>query len=360
MINDAFQLTYNEWVKIHLIVTYSCNFSCTYCIVWKDPLKNEVKWTYFSSENIVSLKEFITNFVRSKSITVHIIWWEPFINFPRLLELIQNLIWLNNIDLLYVSTNGFFVNSSNLSLLHGVTETYPGKFQLAFSIDGDPQFVSWSNRVFQNKVIKNFILAQQILWSECVRIAMVIMPQSAKFFHKNIEFLFSLQPGLLEFALQKWCIWDDGTINTLIATYSSFVKNYIKYKDVFSKTIFDIWINDTNNDMPCSKWKDHNITPEWYFIPCVSYLTSWDRDVAIFPYKLSEIVKNSSFFSELLLWSEKYFLKSFQLEWEDPSRIDFAHCIRTGIKNDEAFSNTKNNLKRFDKFRKAIIRKLIL
>ncbi len=262
MENNIFSYTFREEGNIRIITTLACNFDCSYCIC-RNSLNKRNK--YFSTKIAKKVVEVYNKYSFSKKHFIKFIWWEPLVNLPQLMNLVEIFSDINRLNEIEIATNGYFLNDNFVDFL--LSKSYVNKISFMLSIDKDH---SLFNRKLTDIVLNNFNNFKSKSKDKIkYTISYVISRNSYKDFASDVLFLVRNWVNNIYIDLDKHIYLNDNMLKTIIRNFYILKKElkdeYFDYIIKFDKDVF------YQHFTPCGKWVDHYIDFDGNYIPCYSF-----------------------------------------------------------------------------------------
>ncbi len=222
-------------MELIYILTYDCNFRCTYCDI--DKRKEDIS-SHVLEDSMLFLKE--NNFDINK---VKFFGWEPLIKKKDIKYII------NNFPGKYESS--FFITSNSTLIDDGFMNFVEEKnIKLTFSIDWDSK-VTWKNRVLRNEGnLAPKIIANTKKYHKNIRVNQVITSNNSKDFFKNFKFIYDLGVRKFNFLPEYYAEWSKQWLMNLKRWFDEINDFYKKWNTFYLVNLenhsdiafFNVWI----------------------------------------------------------------------------------------------------------------------
>lgn len=252
-------------MELIFILTYDCNFRCTYCDIHKRK-QDMTRETIDKSLCFLSNSDFEIDKVK-------FFWWEPLIKKNDIYYIIDSFPVKSDMNF-YVTSNSTLVTDEFISFskLHNLKVT--------FSLDGDIA-VTWKNR----KPLWWWNLSYQIIqntkkYHDFIRVNQVITSENANSFFENFMFIYNLWVRSFNFLPEYYREWSKQWLNDLqkwfqriLDFYEAWNLFYVVNTENYSDTsFFNLWIViDTDGSIYGT-----NLILAWIFEQYKPELKIWD------------------------------------------------------------------------------------
>ncbi len=187
-------------MELIFILTYECNFRCTYCDIDK---RDESISQKLLQDSIVFLEK--NNFPIKK---VKFFWGEPLLKKDYIKYIIANFPKSYNPDF-YITSNSTLIEDQFIAFIED------NNVKLTFSLDGDIETTS-VNRLLQNwKNLSQEIIKNSEKYSNLIRVNQVITSKNAKDFFKNFLFIYNLWVTRFNFLPEYYAEWSKEGLGNL-------------------------------------------------------------------------------------------------------------------------------------------------
>lgn len=252
-------------MELIYILTYDCNFRCTYCDINK---RKEDISEKILEDSLLFLKENNFNIIKTK-----FFWWEPLIKKENIKYIINNFPNKYNSDF-YITSNSTLINDNFIDFVK------EKNIKLTFSLDWNSETTSENRLLINWSNLSNIIIENTKKYSEHIRINQVITSKNSKDFFKNFKFIYDLWVRNFNFLPEyykkwskEWLInlknWFDEILNFYKEWNNFKLVNLENYSDM---AFFNLWIIiDTD-------WKIYwtNLILSWIFEKYKQELLIWD------------------------------------------------------------------------------------
>lgn len=223
----------NKDLELVFIVSYFCNFRCTYC----DTVKN----THIAEKAIYDkLALLIRNDKKDRRLSLKFFGGEPLFEFKNIKNLIQTDFGKKSVKY-YLTSNGSLINDKKVSFFH------KNNLDISLSLDG-----SWFTHSSERKSLMSAEAFKRITGlskkaKNKVIINMVVSPKNSNKFYENFLYIYEQGFRNFNFLPAAYCKWGKKNVKDLDKNFckiiSFFQKNkiadvYIKNKDINNSLFF--------------------------------------------------------------------------------------------------------------------------
>lgn len=194
-----------------LILTYDCNFRCTYCDIYKrkeimsDTVFNQTLRFFWSLEVWIDKMKFFG--------------WEPLLEEKKIRMTIETL-W-NRVWNYFVTTNASILTQSMIEY----AQTHD--LYITVSLDGDQTTTEENRKTLSGKSLYALSLKNSIQWAKYLRVNQVITSKTAHKLYDNFLFLYSLWFRKFNFLPEYYREWSKEWLIDLIRGLWQ-IKEYIQ------------------------------------------------------------------------------------------------------------------------------------
>ena len=198
-------------MELIYILTYDCNFRCTYCDIDKRDknISNNVL-----EKSLVFLNK--NNFDIDK---IKFFWWEPLIKKENIKYIVNN--FPNKYKtLFYITSNSTLIDENFIEFVK------EKNIKLTFSLDWDNKTTSENRLLLNWNNLSNTIIENTKKYSEFIRINQVITSKNSKDFFKNFQFIYDLGVRKFNFLPEYYKEWSKGWLLNLKKWFDEIEKFY--------------------------------------------------------------------------------------------------------------------------------------
>ncbi len=252
-------------MELIYILTYDCNFRCSYCDIKKrkQDISFEVleKSLDFLEENNFDIKK------------IKFFWWEPLIKKQDIKYIINNFPKKYNSEY-FITSNSTLIDDDFIKF------TKEKKINLTFSIDWDNNTNQENRKLISWDSLSNKIIENTKKYSKFIRINQVITSENSKDFFKNFNFIYDLWVRKFNFLPEYYREWSKQWLINLKKWFDEILEFYRNWNNFelinlenYSKTsFFNLWlVIDTD-------WKIYltNLILSWIFEKYKKDLVIWN------------------------------------------------------------------------------------
>lgn len=187
-------------MELIYILTYDCNFRCTYCDI--DKRKEDMPKKVID-DSLIFLRE--NNFDIDK---VKFFWWEPLLKKQYIEQIVKNF------PIKYSPT---FYSTSNSTLITKdfVDFVKSNKFKLTFSIDGTGNTTNENRKAFTWNNLWDLIIQNTKKYANDIRINQVITSKNSDNFFNNFKYIYDLWVREFNFLPEYYAEWTKEWLKNL-------------------------------------------------------------------------------------------------------------------------------------------------
>lgn len=203
-------------MELIYILTYDCNFRCTYCDIdkRKEDISNDIL-----EKSIIFLKE--NNFDIDK---VKFFWWEPLLRKNDIKFII------NNFPNKYKSK--FYITSNSTLIDDNFIEfSKNNNIKLTFSLDWNNKTTSENRLLINWNNLSNQIIKNTKKYKNIIRINQVITSRNSKDFFKNFKFIYDLWVRNFNFLPEYYKQWSKEWLLNLKKWFDEIEDFYKKWNN---------------------------------------------------------------------------------------------------------------------------------
>lgn len=222
-------------MELIYILTYDCNFRCTYCDI--DKRKEDIPQQVID-DSLVFLSK--NNFPIDK---VKFFWGEPLLKKDNIKQIINE--FPNNYSPTFYSTsNSTLINQDFVDFIN------TKDFKLTFSIDGSWKTTNENRKVFTWNNLSDLIINNTKKYADILRINQVITSKNSKDFFKNFKFIYDLGVRNFNFLPEYYAEWTKEWLKNLqigfkeiLSYYNQWNKfNIVNIENYSETAFFNLWI----------------------------------------------------------------------------------------------------------------------
>ena len=252
-------------MELIYILTYDCNFRCSYCDIEKR--KQDISWKVleksldFLEKNDFDIKK------------VKFFWWEPLIRKQDIKYIVHNFPKKYNSEY-FITSNSTLINDDFIIFVKDKN------IYLTFSIDWNYRTNQENRKLISWDSLSNKIIENTKKYSEIIRINQVITSKNFKDFFKNFKFIYDLWVRKFNFLPEYYREWTKEGLINLKNWFDEILDFYKKWNEFelinlenYSETsFFNLWlVIDTD-------WKIYwtNLILSWIFEKYKKDLVIWN------------------------------------------------------------------------------------
>jgi len=201
-------------MELIYILTYDCNFRCTYCDIDKRDknISNNVL-----EKSLVFLNK--NNFDIDK---IKFFWWEPLIKKENIKYIVNN--FPNKYKtLFYITSNSTLIDENFIEFVK------EKNIKLTFSLDWDNKTTSENRLLLNWNNLSSTIIENTKKYSEFIRINQVITSKNSKDFFKNFKFIYDLWVREFNFLPEYYKEWSKEWLKNLKNWFDEILEFYRKW-----------------------------------------------------------------------------------------------------------------------------------